>query len=128
MAFFFRIGKLAAKSVTSGGAVGQYSNLRFLAQQGSVNMIKIHLISAREDILTLCPVPAIVEFCKLRGTHAGPLFAIGPQAQAEWVSLTQNSEVASGFSDLKLRSARLAAGNPMHLNFACIVPDTMSAN
>ena len=126
MAFCFRIGKLAAKSVTSGGAVVQYSNFRFLTQHGRVCMIKIHSISAREDILPLCPVQAMLEFCKLRGTHAGPLFAIVPQAQSQWVSLTRTSELFSGF--LKLNSARLAAGDPMHLNFACIVPNTLSAN
>ena len=91
-------------------------------------MIKIHLISSREDILTLCPVQAIVEFCKLRGTHTAPFFATGPQAQSQWVSLTRRSQLSSGFADLKLRSAHLAASNPMLLNFACIVPDTLSTN
>ena len=85
---FFRIGELAAQSATSGGAVVQYRNLRFLTQQGSVCMLKItitnfkhntdhspfDILIAREDHLPLCPVQAMVEFCKLRGAHAGPLF------------------------------------------------------
>ena len=41
IAFFFRIGELAAKGATSGGVLVQYSNLRFLTPQGSILMIKI---------------------------------------------------------------------------------------
>ena len=46
---FFRIGELAAKSTTSGGAVVQYSNLRFLTQQGSVCMSKITITNFKHN-------------------------------------------------------------------------------
>ena len=46
---FSRIGELAAKSATSGGTVVQYSNLRFLTQQGSVCMIKITITNFKRN-------------------------------------------------------------------------------
>ena len=85
---FFRIGELAAKSANAGSAVVQYSDMRFLAHQGNIRMVKItitnfkhnadnrpfNILIEREDSLPFCPVQAMIEFCKLRGNQAGPLF------------------------------------------------------
>lgn len=97
MAFygFFRIGELAAKSTNAGGSVVQYSNMRFLTQQGLIHMVKItitnfkhntnnrpfDILIEREDSLPMCPVQAMVDYCNLRGSKAGPLFAKPIQAQ-----------------------------------------------
>ena len=42
-----------------------------------VGFYRDSFLIAREDLLPLCTVQAMIEFCKLRGTHAGPLFCHG---------------------------------------------------
>ena len=85
---FFRIGELAAKNANSGGSVVQFSDMRFLTQDGNIHMLKITITNfkhntdkrpfviliEREDSMPFCPVQAMLDYCKLRGTQAGPLF------------------------------------------------------
>ena len=156
--WLFLMMELATRSATSGGAEAQYSNLRFLTQQGSVCMTKttvtnfkhntdhspFHILIAREDLLPLCPVQAMVEFCKLSGAHAGPLLCHSDtspitegQLSAErnscaleflWSRYVPSTKVIvfdlglpvmrpTAFS-LMLKFAHLAAGNPLALNFS----------
>ena len=85
---FFRIGELAAKNANSGGSVVQFSDMRFLTHDGNIHMLKITITNfkhntdkrpfviliEREDSMPFCPVQAMLDYCKLRGTQAGPLF------------------------------------------------------
>ena len=131
---FFRIGELAAKNASSGGAVVQYSNLRFLTQQGSVCMIKItitnfkhntdhspfDILIAREDHLPLCPVQAMVEFCKLRGAHAGPLFC---HSDSSPITVGQfNAELKSCLHFCGLDTSRYK-GHSFRIGAACHAAD-----
>ena len=157
MAFygFFRIGKLAAKSTSAGGSAAQYNSMRFLSHQGSIRMIKItitnfkhntdkrpfDILIEREDSLPMCPVQVMVEFCKLIGHQAGPLFC---HTDTSLITVDQFNGISvpacffagsiqAGIRDIAFalrlpvtrprrgslthKFGRLAAGNPMHLNF-----------
>lgn len=115
MAFygFFRIGELAAKSANAGDSVVQYNNMRFLTQRGIIRMVKItitnfkhntnsrpfDILIEREDSLPMCPVQAMVDYCKLRGSKAGPLFC-----QAD------SSPITAGQFNAELRRCLLFCG------------------
>ena len=85
---FFRIGELAAKNANSGSSVLQFSDMRFLTHDGNIHMLKITITNfkhntdkrpfviliEREDSMPFCPVQAMLDYCKLRGTQTGPLF------------------------------------------------------
>ena len=85
---FFWIGELATRNANSGGSVVQFSDMRFLTHGGNIHMLKTTITNfkhntakrpfviliEREDSLPCCPVQAMFDYCKLRGTQAGPLF------------------------------------------------------
>ena len=61
--------------------------MRFLTHDGNIHMLKITITNfkhntdkrpfviliEREDSMPFCPVQAMLDYCKLRGTKAGPL-------------------------------------------------------
>ena len=118
--------------------------MRFLTQRGIIRMVKItitnfkqntnnrrfDILIEREDYLPICPVQAMVDYCKLRGSEAGLLFC---QADSSPITVGQfNAELRRCLlflrvlvfalarpkrGSLTLKFGRLAAGNPMHLNY-----------
>ena len=85
---FFRIGELAAKSADCAASLVQYKDLKFLVQDDTLRMIKItiteckhntnkqpfEILIEREDTQPFCPVQALVDYCRQRGSDPGPLF------------------------------------------------------
>ena len=84
----FRIGELVVKSTHLGSSVVQYHSLTFLTCNGLPHIAKIsiseykhnpskrpfHILLAREDVPSLCPVTALLQYTRLRGDRSGPLF------------------------------------------------------
>ena len=85
---YFRIGELVVKSTHLGSSVVQYHSLTFLTCNGLPHIAKIsiseykhnpskrpfNILLAREDIPSLCPVTALLQYTRLRGDRSGPLF------------------------------------------------------
>ena len=84
----FRIGELVVKSTHLGSSVVQYHSLTFLTCNGLPHIAKIsiseykhnpskrpfNILLAREDVPSLCPVTALLQYTRLRGDRSGPLF------------------------------------------------------
>ena len=87
---FFRIGELASKSPASSNSVVQFNNLSFLSTEGSIQSLKITIchfkhntnnrpvdvIITRDSASPICPVQAMLDYCKVRLFAPGPLFCL----------------------------------------------------
>ena len=85
---FFRIGELATKSADCAASVVQFREVKFLIGDGKANMVKIvitqfkhnpsrqpfEILIERDETSPFCPVKALVDYCRIRGSQPGPLF------------------------------------------------------
>jgi hypothetical protein len=85
---FFRLGELATKGALSTHVVLQYSDIMFLSHQGVVQKVKItishykhnatnrpcEIVIDRQSDESFCPVQAILDYCRIRGSQPGSLF------------------------------------------------------
>ena len=85
---FFCIGELATKSVDCAASGIQFREVKFLIGDGTANMVKIvitqfkhipsrqpfEILIERDDTLPFCPLKALVDYCRIRGSQLDQLF------------------------------------------------------
>ena len=88
---FFRVGEIAAKTKGSVCSVLQFTQLQFLTNAQESNTTKntffkfkhntsnrpFEILIQHVDSHSFCPLYALKEYCKVRGSGNGPLFAHG---------------------------------------------------
>lgn len=85
----FRIGELASKSTRFAPSVVQYSNLTIVSRNEAKITISDYkhnssrrpfdILLARDVSSPFCPVTSLLQYCKVRGNHPGPLFCHADQ-------------------------------------------------
>ena len=130
---FFRIGELASKSPASSNSVVQFNNLSFLSTEGSIQSLKITIchfkhntnnrpvdvIITRDSASPICPVQAMLDYCKVRLFAPGPLFCLRNRP----VTVNQfNEQLRACLSFCSLDSSRFKS-HSFRIGAACHAAD-----
>ena len=130
---FFRIGELVSKSPASCNSVVQFNNLSFLSTDSCIQSLKITIcqfkhntnrrpvdvIITRDPASPICPVKAMLDYCKVRLFAPGPLFCFRNRP----VTVTQfNEQLRACLSFCSLDSNRYKS-HSFRIGAACHAAD-----